>query len=178
MLPLLAHFGHDGDGMRPVDDGGIVYVCSPRRVLCCVPRLICRLPEVCGPGGLSGVPGCCHEIWYHHGPTWCLHEVLLRSQHRARTKRHINPHDGCTFYFPLFASYRNRSCHFREIFNMDGSSSAAMRLCNSFWKRQVRHQDLQGLGTVLLVFKQHSKPFYPNLILRVLNYFYSQNQYL
>ena len=34
-------------------------------------------------------------------------------------------------------SYRNRTCHFREIINKDGSSSPAMRLCNSFWKRQV-----------------------------------------
>nr|XP_061812717.1 dual oxidase 1-like [Nerophis lumbriciformis] len=31
---------------------------------------------------------------------------------------------------------RNRSCHFREIINTDGSSSPALRLCNSFWKRQ------------------------------------------
>ncbi|XP_042268972.1 dual oxidase 1 isoform X1 [Thunnus maccoyii] len=31
---------------------------------------------------------------------------------------------------------RNRTCHFRKIINKDGSSSPAMRLCNSFWKRQ------------------------------------------
>ncbi|XP_018521934.2 LOW QUALITY PROTEIN: dual oxidase 1 [Lates calcarifer] len=31
---------------------------------------------------------------------------------------------------------RNRTCHFRKITNVDGSSSPAMRLCNSFWKRQ------------------------------------------
>lgn len=31
---------------------------------------------------------------------------------------------------------RNRTCHFREIVNIDGSSSPAVRLCNSFWKRQ------------------------------------------
>ncbi|KAF7658751.1 hypothetical protein LDENG_00008450 [Lucifuga dentata] len=31
---------------------------------------------------------------------------------------------------------RNRTCHFREIINIDGSLSPAMRLCNSFWKRQ------------------------------------------
>ncbi|XP_075883262.1 dual oxidase 1 [Nelusetta ayraudi] len=31
---------------------------------------------------------------------------------------------------------RNRSCHFREIASADGGSSAALRLCNSFWKRQ------------------------------------------
>ncbi|KAL6106580.1 duox2 [Pungitius sinensis] len=31
---------------------------------------------------------------------------------------------------------RNRTCHFREVVNTDGSSSPAMRLCNSFWKRQ------------------------------------------
>ncbi|GAA6221496.1 dual oxidase 1 [Lates japonicus] len=31
---------------------------------------------------------------------------------------------------------RNRTCHFRKITNIDGSSSPAMRLCNSFWKRQ------------------------------------------
>ncbi|XP_061578582.1 dual oxidase 1 [Cololabis saira] len=31
---------------------------------------------------------------------------------------------------------RNRSCHFRAVTNADGSSSPAMRLCNSFWKRQ------------------------------------------
>uniref|UniRef100_A0A3Q3FHW2 NAD(P)H oxidase (H2O2-forming) n=1 Tax=Labrus bergylta TaxID=56723 RepID=A0A3Q3FHW2_9LABR len=31
---------------------------------------------------------------------------------------------------------RNRTCHFKEIVNADGSLSPAMRLCNSFWKRQ------------------------------------------
>uniref|UniRef100_A0A3P8VW83 NAD(P)H oxidase (H2O2-forming) n=1 Tax=Cynoglossus semilaevis TaxID=244447 RepID=A0A3P8VW83_CYNSE len=31
---------------------------------------------------------------------------------------------------------RNRTCHFRDIVNIDGSSSPAVRLCNSFWKRQ------------------------------------------
>ncbi|XP_069018991.1 dual oxidase 2 [Embiotoca jacksoni] len=31
---------------------------------------------------------------------------------------------------------RNRTCHFRKIVNIDGGSSPAMRLCNSFWKRQ------------------------------------------
>nr|XP_046249135.1 dual oxidase 1 isoform X2 [Scatophagus argus] len=31
---------------------------------------------------------------------------------------------------------RNRTCHFREIVNIDGSLSPALRLCNSFWKRQ------------------------------------------
>ncbi|KAM4573654.1 dual oxidase 1 [Odontesthes bonariensis] len=31
---------------------------------------------------------------------------------------------------------RNRTCHFRKIINIDGSTSPAMRLCNSFWKRQ------------------------------------------
>ncbi|XP_047244662.1 dual oxidase 2 [Girardinichthys multiradiatus] len=31
---------------------------------------------------------------------------------------------------------RNRTCHFRESINIDGSTSPAMRLCNSFWKRQ------------------------------------------
>ncbi|XP_039990207.1 dual oxidase 1 isoform X1 [Xiphias gladius] len=32
---------------------------------------------------------------------------------------------------------RNRTCHFRKIVNIDGSLSPAMRLCNSFWKRQT-----------------------------------------
>uniref|UniRef100_G3NS64 NAD(P)H oxidase (H2O2-forming) n=1 Tax=Gasterosteus aculeatus aculeatus TaxID=481459 RepID=G3NS64_GASAC len=32
---------------------------------------------------------------------------------------------------------RNKTCHFRKLVNTDGSSSPAMRLCNSFWKRQV-----------------------------------------
>ncbi|XP_068579660.1 dual oxidase 1 [Cebidichthys violaceus] len=32
---------------------------------------------------------------------------------------------------------RNRTCHFRKLVNIDGSSSPAMRLCNSFWKRQT-----------------------------------------
>ncbi|KAM9854893.1 dual oxidase 1 [Aulostomus maculatus] len=31
---------------------------------------------------------------------------------------------------------RNKTCHFRGVVNIDGSSSPAMRLCNSFWKRQ------------------------------------------
>uniref|UniRef100_UPI003AAC009E dual oxidase 1 isoform X1 n=1 Tax=Centroberyx gerrardi TaxID=166262 RepID=UPI003AAC009E len=31
---------------------------------------------------------------------------------------------------------RNRTCHFRKIIDIDGSLSPAMRLCNSFWKRQ------------------------------------------
>ncbi len=34
-----------------------------------------RLPAVCGSRDLSWVPGGCHEIWHHYGPTWCLHEV-------------------------------------------------------------------------------------------------------
>uniref|UniRef100_A0A672ITW8 NAD(P)H oxidase (H2O2-forming) n=1 Tax=Salarias fasciatus TaxID=181472 RepID=A0A672ITW8_SALFA len=32
---------------------------------------------------------------------------------------------------------RNRTCHFRRIINVDGSTSPAMRLCNNFWKRKV-----------------------------------------
>ncbi|KAM9377184.1 dual oxidase 1 [Pholidichthys leucotaenia] len=31
---------------------------------------------------------------------------------------------------------RNRTCHFRDVINTDGSTSPALRLCNSFWKRQ------------------------------------------
>uniref|UniRef100_A0A3B3VJM4 NAD(P)H oxidase (H2O2-forming) n=1 Tax=Poecilia latipinna TaxID=48699 RepID=A0A3B3VJM4_9TELE len=31
---------------------------------------------------------------------------------------------------------RNKTCHFRKITNIDGSKSPAIRLCNSFWKRQ------------------------------------------
>uniref|UniRef100_A0A672ITG5 Dual oxidase n=1 Tax=Salarias fasciatus TaxID=181472 RepID=A0A672ITG5_SALFA len=31
---------------------------------------------------------------------------------------------------------RNRTCHFRRIINVDGSTSPAMRLCNNFWKRK------------------------------------------
>ncbi|XP_037833973.1 dual oxidase 1 [Kryptolebias marmoratus] len=30
---------------------------------------------------------------------------------------------------------RNRTCHFRQVLGVDGSSSPAMRLCHSFWKR-------------------------------------------
>uniref|UniRef100_A0A3B3DLN3 NAD(P)H oxidase (H2O2-forming) n=1 Tax=Oryzias melastigma TaxID=30732 RepID=A0A3B3DLN3_ORYME len=33
--------------------------------------------------------------------------------------------------------YMNRTCHFRNITNADGSTSPAIRLCNSFWKRQT-----------------------------------------
>ncbi|XP_067356679.1 dual oxidase 1 [Channa argus] len=44
---------------------------------------------------------------------------------------------------------RNRTCNFREVINIDGSSSPAMRLCNSFWKRQSpnvkQSQDLDDL---------------------------------
>lgn len=44
---------------------------------------------------------------------------------------------------------RNRTCHFREIINIDGSTSPAMRLCNSFWKRQEvnmkKSQDVDDL---------------------------------
>uniref|UniRef100_A0A3B4WR07 NAD(P)H oxidase (H2O2-forming) n=1 Tax=Seriola lalandi dorsalis TaxID=1841481 RepID=A0A3B4WR07_SERLL len=39
---------------------------------------------------------------------------------------------------------RNRTCQFREIINIDGSLSPAMRLCNSFWKRQTS-QDVDDL---------------------------------
>uniref|UniRef100_A0A8C6TSH6 NAD(P)H oxidase (H2O2-forming) n=1 Tax=Neogobius melanostomus TaxID=47308 RepID=A0A8C6TSH6_9GOBI len=31
---------------------------------------------------------------------------------------------------------RNKTCQFRQILNSDGSSSPAVRLCNSFWSRQ------------------------------------------
>ncbi|XP_061825723.2 dual oxidase 1 [Nerophis lumbriciformis] len=44
---------------------------------------------------------------------------------------------------------RNRTCHFRDIINTDGNSSPALRLCNSFWKRQEVHvktsQDVDDL---------------------------------
>lgn len=50
MPPLSAHFGHDGDGMRSVDDGGIVYVCSPGCVLCCVPVLSVGYQKFVDPG--------------------------------------------------------------------------------------------------------------------------------
>ncbi|XP_037624041.1 dual oxidase 1 [Sebastes umbrosus] len=44
---------------------------------------------------------------------------------------------------------RNRTCHFQKIANSDGSFSPAMRLCNSFWKRQrddvKTSQDLDNL---------------------------------
>uniref|UniRef100_A0A3P9PLG9 NAD(P)H oxidase (H2O2-forming) n=1 Tax=Poecilia reticulata TaxID=8081 RepID=A0A3P9PLG9_POERE len=39
---------------------------------------------------------------------------------------------------------RNKTCHFRKITNIDGSKSPAMRLCNSFWKRQTS-QDVDEL---------------------------------
>uniref|UniRef100_A0A3Q3KNH6 NAD(P)H oxidase (H2O2-forming) n=1 Tax=Mastacembelus armatus TaxID=205130 RepID=A0A3Q3KNH6_9TELE len=39
---------------------------------------------------------------------------------------------------------RNRTCHFRKITNLDGTSSPALRLCNSFWKRQTS-QDVDDL---------------------------------
>ncbi|KAJ8407723.1 hypothetical protein AAFF_G00267670 [Aldrovandia affinis] len=31
---------------------------------------------------------------------------------------------------------RNRTCHYRRIINTDGSTSPAMRVCNSFWNRK------------------------------------------
>ncbi|XP_029290224.1 LOW QUALITY PROTEIN: dual oxidase 1 [Cottoperca gobio] len=44
---------------------------------------------------------------------------------------------------------RNRTCHFQKIVNVDGSLSPAIRLCNSFWKRQRDNvktsQDLDNL---------------------------------
>uniref|UniRef100_A0A3Q3QEA6 NAD(P)H oxidase (H2O2-forming) n=2 Tax=Monopterus albus TaxID=43700 RepID=A0A3Q3QEA6_MONAL len=44
---------------------------------------------------------------------------------------------------------RDRPCHFRKIINIDGSLSPAVRLCNSFWKRQAPNvktsQDIDDL---------------------------------
>lgn len=40
---------------------------------------------------------------------------------------------------------RNKTCHFRKLVNTDGSSSPAMRLCNSFWKRQVNCDQTSAL---------------------------------
>uniref|UniRef100_A0A674EPN0 NAD(P)H oxidase (H2O2-forming) n=1 Tax=Salmo trutta TaxID=8032 RepID=A0A674EPN0_SALTR len=31
---------------------------------------------------------------------------------------------------------RNKTCHFQKVVNIDGSSSPAIRMCNSFWNRQ------------------------------------------
>ncbi|KAM9807754.1 dual oxidase 1 [Neosynchiropus ocellatus] len=46
---------------------------------------------------------------------------------------------------------RNKTCHFREIVNIDGSSSPALRLCNSFWKRQkTQRQTSQDVDDLLL----------------------------
>lgn len=61
-------------------------------------------------------------------------------------------------------SHRNRTCHFRKIVNIDGSLSPALRLCDSFWKRQVHH-DHTSLGFtadwLACSFKYiyHHKPF-------------------
>uniref|UniRef100_H3C2A7 NAD(P)H oxidase (H2O2-forming) n=1 Tax=Tetraodon nigroviridis TaxID=99883 RepID=H3C2A7_TETNG len=44
---------------------------------------------------------------------------------------------------------RNKTCHFQEVVNLDGSSSPALRLCNSFWSRRSPNmktsQDLDHL---------------------------------
>uniref|UniRef100_A0A8C6PPL3 NAD(P)H oxidase (H2O2-forming) n=1 Tax=Nothobranchius furzeri TaxID=105023 RepID=A0A8C6PPL3_NOTFU len=42
---------------------------------------------------------------------------------------------------------RNKTCHFQTIMNMDGSTSPALRLCNSFWKRNnvKTSQDVDNL---------------------------------
>uniref|UniRef100_A0A8C4GI45 NAD(P)H oxidase (H2O2-forming) n=1 Tax=Dicentrarchus labrax TaxID=13489 RepID=A0A8C4GI45_DICLA len=42
---------------------------------------------------------------------------------------------------------RNSTCHFRKIVNTDGSLSPAMRLCNSFWKRQDIDDLLMGMAS-------------------------------
>uniref|UniRef100_A0AAQ4PB93 Dual oxidase n=1 Tax=Gasterosteus aculeatus aculeatus TaxID=481459 RepID=A0AAQ4PB93_GASAC len=43
---------------------------------------------------------------------------------------------------------RNKTCHFRKLVNTDGSSSPAMRLCNSFWKRQVNCDQTSALKDI------------------------------
>ncbi|KAE8296174.1 Dual oxidase 1 [Larimichthys crocea] len=46
---------------------------------------------------------------------------------------------------------RNRTCHFREIVNIDGSLSPALRLCDSFWKRQsVNVKTSQDIDDLLM----------------------------
>ncbi|KAG8012730.1 Dual oxidase 1 [Nibea albiflora] len=46
---------------------------------------------------------------------------------------------------------RNRTCHFRKIVNIDGSSSPALRLCDSFWKRQsVNVKTSQDIDDLLM----------------------------
>ncbi|XP_030587776.1 dual oxidase 1 [Archocentrus centrarchus] len=46
---------------------------------------------------------------------------------------------------------RNKTCHFREVIGIDGSTSTAMRLCNSFWKRQdVNMNKSQDVDDLLL----------------------------
>uniref|UniRef100_A0AAY4B5T7 NAD(P)H oxidase (H2O2-forming) n=1 Tax=Denticeps clupeoides TaxID=299321 RepID=A0AAY4B5T7_9TELE len=35
---------------------------------------------------------------------------------------------------------RNRTCHYRQVVNLDGSTSPGMRVCNSFWKRNPNLQ--------------------------------------
>ncbi|KAM3608924.1 uncharacterized protein V6R79_006848 [Siganus canaliculatus] len=46
---------------------------------------------------------------------------------------------------------RNRTCHYREVVNIDGGSSPALRLCNSFWKRDsVNMQTSQDVDDLIL----------------------------
>ncbi|XP_038562804.1 dual oxidase 1 isoform X2 [Micropterus salmoides] len=46
---------------------------------------------------------------------------------------------------------RNRTCHFQKVVNIDGSLSPAMRLCNSFWKRQrVNVKTSQDVDALLM----------------------------
>lgn len=41
-----------------------------------------------------------------------------------------------SFHFFCF-SFRNSSCHFRVVINRDGTRSPVLRLCNSYWSREV-----------------------------------------
>lgn len=46
---------------------------------------------------------------------------------------------------------RNRTCNFREVVNIDGSLSPALRLCNSFWTRQsVNLQSSQDVDDLVM----------------------------
>lgn len=77
------------------------------------------------------------SLWLHLVFTWgsdslCCHWCKCAAVDSVKHSHAVNIH--C-----INSPYRNRTCHFLEIINIDGTLSPAMRLCNSFWKRQVHH---------------------------------------
>jgi len=133
--------------------------------------LPCRLPAAPGPQHLTGVRGSRGAVPGHHGATGCLQEVGSTQWDCGRAVPMLtkgmpelgwwqgmipapSPHPAPCWEgqvqpqlgpvgSALLCCSRDPRCQFQEV-DGHGGSFPAMRLCNSYWSREVQGRECWG----------------------------------